>query len=159
MADVARPRKQPRSIMTVFMGSPAVGDPNARARPYKYVTSGRGDIRMTRIHTVLGNVDILRRAPRVRGGYLGRCPRGAPVRTLRHGVPAFPPRRPLSFLRGPVDVGVGGRPRGPRRVRPEPPGHGSARPPPHPGGRPLGRLPIPRPVLPQGRRRAEAEGV
>src|SRR3989304_542370 len=113
-----------------------VGDPNARARPYKNVTSGREDIRMTRIHTVLGNVDILRRAPRVRGGYLGRCPRGAPVRTLRHGVPAFPPRRPLSFLRGPVDVGVGGRPPGPRPVPPGPPGHGSARPPPHPGGRP-----------------------
>src|SRR4030067_3179394 len=141
MADVARPRKQPRSIMTVFMGSPAVGDPNARARPYKNVTSGRENIRMIRIHTVLGNVDILRRAPRVRGGYLGRCPRGAPVRTLRHGVPAFPPRRPLSFLRGPVDVGVGDRPRGPRRGRPEPPGHGSAHPPRQPSPAPPAQLP------------------
>src|SRR4030067_1058387 len=112
MADVARPRKQPRSIMTVFMGSPAVGDPNARARPYKNVTSGREDIRMIRIHTVLGNVDILRRAPRVRGGYLGRCPRGAPVRTLRHGGPAFPPRRPLSLPPGPLDGGGGGSRRG-----------------------------------------------
>src|SRR4030065_1127264 len=144
MAAVGRPRKQPRSIMTVFMGSPAVGDPNARARPYKNVTSGREDMRMTRIHTALGNVDILRRAPRVRGGSLGRCPRGAPVRTLRHGVPAFPPRRPLSFLRGPVDVGVGDRPRGARRVRPGPPGHGAAPPPHAPGRGPLGRTPTPR---------------